>query len=172
MAAIFTAARYLLDPRALLIFMLMATLAYSHVKAYKAGGAKVRSEWAAQIASDEIRTASRLEEVSRDHAERLVAAQTASIENEIALKKELDNAQISRKKLVDDLVAGRVRIKPFIDNSNPGISASPIACVGDNESAGLRERVARTVALGEECTAERDALRRELMSRQDIVNKK
>ena len=137
------------------------------------GREEVRAQWKAANERDALEAGKRKLAVMERNQEKSDAVQSASIATESTLRKELQNAQTARSKLVDDLVAGRLRIRPFDGaGGNAGVQTPAAACLGDREAAGLRERVAQTVAIGTECTAEVTALRRELVDRTAAVNER
>lgn len=137
------------------------------------GRDEVRAEWNAQKAVDAANAAARMAEVSEDNRKRLEAAQADTIANESKLRQEIKNAQTARARLVDDLVAGRVRIRPFNDTSgNAPIPVTAGSCLDDATIAGLQQRVAGTLAIAKSCQAERDAAVDEVIDRTRAVNER
>jgi Sec-independent protein translocase protein TatA len=152
-------------------------MGYTHLResARDQGRAEVRAQWRAQTDRDTVEQAKRAVAQMARNQEKFEAVQVASVATETQLKKELQHAQTARSALVDDLMAGRVRIRPFALEPAAG-SAVPApaasACVDEPALDGLRQRVAQTVALGAACTAERDAAIAEVKARTAAVNKK
>lgn len=159
------------NPRVLIALAISAALAYSHFKAYRTGAGKVQAQWTAAIERDKLAAArAKLAATERNH-ERQEAAQADTIANESKLRQEIKNAQTARARLVDDLVAGRVRIRPLND-AGGNATVSPSTCTGMDAGAitELQRRVAETMAIADSCQAERDAAVRETVVRTRAVN--